>query len=214
MNLRRRRLLAFAAGGLVLGLGATVTTLASWTDTEWVWGGTGDGASTGLTASRFNMQQNTGATDDANWTDLETAPGGQLNFTLAALKLSPSDTIYAFMQVRPGIASADGDVALAGATASTGTTLFTALRYGAKSHITRAQCTAANYAANGTLLVASNTALTSGSAATTFEISGATATVGGTPVGVCFQVTLPAGSARSLQGVTTQPVWSFTATSK
>ena len=53
----RRKVMAVAAAGLVLGVGASVT-LAAWTDTEWVFGGNGAGGP-GVGTSTFEVQQST-----------------------------------------------------------------------------------------------------------------------------------------------------------
>ena len=211
---KQRRGLALAAGGLVLAIGATVTTLAAWQDHEYVWSGTGDTNSTGLTSSTFDVQQNTSAVDDANFVDHESATDlGQLNFSVNAGALTPGDTVYAFMQLRTVTGSRGGTLTLSPATAAPANALATALTYGSRSGATRADCTAAGYAGNGTVLVPVGSALTTGSGSTAFTLGAATGAAPGASVGLCFAVTLPAGTSRSVGGLTTQPVWHFDATS-
>ena len=91
---RRRKIAAIAAGALVVGVGATYT-LATWNDSEWVWGGANN--TPGVGTGEFEVQQNaTSPFSDtgADWADRETNPGGGLTFSAGALSLSPGDTIY------------------------------------------------------------------------------------------------------------------------
>jgi hypothetical protein len=44
-------------------------------------------------------------------------------------------------------------------------------------------------------------------------LAGATSSVAGVPTGFCFEVTLPAGTASTLQGKTATATWRFVATS-
>ena len=92
---RRRRVLALAAGAAVLGLGATAS-FAAWTDTEWVFGGTGADAA-GLGTSTFEMEQ---SFDGADWTQNEAQPGESMTFSAGALTLSPGDETFAGVAVR------------------------------------------------------------------------------------------------------------------
>lgn len=107
-----RKIAAIAAGVLVVGVGATYT-LASWNDSEWVWGGAGN--TPGVGTETFEVLQNTtSAFDDgsANWANRETNPGGGLTFTAGALSLSPGDTIYAPVALRTDTDSAGATVTL------------------------------------------------------------------------------------------------------
>lgn len=89
---RRRKVAAILAGGLVLGVGATVT-LAAWNDSEF--------ASVTLTAGTFNLQ---GSVDGTTWTDhLNTTeePAAALEFEVPlAENLSPGDVVYAPFALR------------------------------------------------------------------------------------------------------------------
>jgi predicted ribosomally synthesized peptide with SipW-like signal peptide len=88
---RRRvsgRVRALLAGGLVLGVGATVT-LAAWNDSEF--------ATATFQAGTFNLQ---GSTDGTAYSDHASAPGAALGFSVNANTLSPGDVIYAPYAVR------------------------------------------------------------------------------------------------------------------
>lgn len=107
---RNRKVAAIAAGMLVVGVGATYT-LASWTDSEWVWGGA-DGTP-GIGTSSFNIEQNTSASlADEEWTDAPTNSGGSLTFQLNPTGLTPGDSIYAPVALRAGADSVQGEVTL------------------------------------------------------------------------------------------------------
>jgi predicted ribosomally synthesized peptide with SipW-like signal peptide len=200
------------AGGLVLGVGSAAT-LAAWTDTEWVWGGSGAGDN--IATSVFELEQNT-AGDTPVWVNEETAPGGQLSFGLGATDLTPGDTIYAHVQLRAAADSDAGTVTLDGAVdqVAPSDALFAALVYAANSGVTLANCNAAGFA-TGTTLVAAATPLTTGSGATSITVTAAPdAVTPGTPVDLCFAVTLPDIPAnQALQGQEAQPAWAFQAIS-
>ncbi|MET0435152.1 MAG: SipW-dependent-type signal peptide-containing protein [Cellulomonas sp.] len=212
----RGRLRAVLAGAGVLGIGAAVT-LAAWTDTEWIFGGTdSDGTPIGTTV--FEIQQNVydgqSFQNRENWPTDATA--GRLNFTVAAASLSPGAVVYAPMQLRAAPGSVGGTVVLNAAQQGTGTDpgLFGALVYQARTGVSQASCNAAGIS-GGTALAPASTPLGTGGSAS-FTVAGAPdATTAGTPVDVCFQITMPAtATGDALQGKAVVPVWSFTATSQ
>lgn len=95
-----RKIAAIATGVLVVGVGASYT-LATWNDSEWVWGGASNQPGVGTDIFEVNQNTTSPFTDDtANWTNRETNPGGELTFTTGALHLSPGDTIYAPVALR------------------------------------------------------------------------------------------------------------------
>lgn len=209
------RLRAVLAAAGVLGIGAAVT-LAAWTDTEWIFGGTNnDGTPIGTTV--FEVEQN--VYDTAGFANRETAPAdggtaGRLNFTVQAASLSPGAVVYAPMQLRAAAGSVAGTAVLNAGAAATGSDagLFGALVYQAKTGIPQASCNAAGISGGTALVPASSPLTTAGSAS--FAIPAGTAGAAGTPVDVCFQITMPASATNTaLQGKTVTPVWSFTATS-
>ncbi|GAA3945039.1 SipW-dependent-type signal peptide-containing protein [Microbacterium soli] len=95
-SLRRRRISAVLAGGLVLGVGAAVT-LAAWNDSEW--------ATSTFTAGSFDLE---GSTDGVNFTDhaAEDDAAG-LGFAVDADDIVPGQTLYALYSIRL-IGTADG----------------------------------------------------------------------------------------------------------
>jgi predicted ribosomally synthesized peptide with SipW-like signal peptide len=215
---RRRpgRVRALLAGGLVLGVGSAAT-LASWTDTEWVFGNGGAGGTGGVAAAVFEVQQNVwdGAGGTAQFADRETqAAAGGLTFSpLKARSLSPGDVVHAPMQLRTTTGSVAGTVTLRGAVAAAGSDagLFGALRYSVRTGVPREACDAAAFAGAGlgTPLTAAGAALTTGSATGALALPAATASAPGTPVDLCFAITLPSGVPDALQGTAASPVWAF-----
>ncbi len=216
-NRKRRstgRLRAILAAVGVLGIGAGVT-LAAWTDTEWIFGGSN--TDTPIGTSVFEIEQN--VYDGQSWQNRENWPtdatAGKLNFTVAATTLTPGSVVYAPVQLRAAPGSTGGTAVLNGAVAgpNTNAALFAALTYQVRTGVTQANCNAAGIGA-GTTIVAAGQPLTANGTAS-FPIGAATnATTAGTPVDVCFQITMPASATSSaLQGQTVTPVWNFVATS-
>ncbi len=190
------RLLAILAVGMLLGLGA-VATMAAWSDSAFSTGSFGTNA--------FNIQ---GSVDGGTtWAEMATAPGGTLPFAVNAASLTPGDTVYAPISLRidPNAQNFGATVSLSGANL-TGGNLTTTLRYAAKSGVSAANCTSSGFAANGTALVAANTALSVGSGSTTFALA-----KDSTPVSVCFAVTLPSSATASTQNDTATATWQFIA---
>ncbi|MEJ5946087.1 SipW-dependent-type signal peptide-containing protein [Pseudokineococcus basanitobsidens] len=232
---RRRtgRLRALLAGGLVVGVGSAVT-LASWTDTEWVFGAGGAGGED-VAAGVFEVQQNVwdGAGGGARFAAASTTAtaaaasgagqfvdrerqelAGTLAFTpLAATSLSPGDVVYAPMQLRTTAGSAAASVTLRGAVKGSGDDLFfSALRYAVRSGVERGACGAAAFAPGspaGTSLVASGSGLAAGSVPGALQLSAGTDDAPGEAVDLCFAITLPGGSSDSLQGRGVSPAWAF-----
>lgn len=114
---RNRKIAAIAAGLLVIGVGATYT-LATWNDSEWVWGGA-DG-DPGVGTNSFNVQQDAASpfTAPGVFADFEANPGDELTFSAGALSLTPGDTIYAPVALRTASSSVAGTVELQGAVAA------------------------------------------------------------------------------------------------
>jgi predicted ribosomally synthesized peptide with SipW-like signal peptide len=123
-----QKVVALAAAGLVLLSGATVTSLAAWTDTEWVNGGVE--TLPGLGTSTFDVQQNV-TTDSTSWASQETSPGGVVDFGSTASALTPGTSVYGFVRLRTVTNSLGGTLTLLHETSVTGSPFLTALRYGA-----------------------------------------------------------------------------------
>lgn len=111
---KRAKIMAIAAAGLIVGVGGSVT-LAAWVDTEWVYGGNGNGGP-GVGTSTFIVEQNraAGATSAVGtWESEPDNPGGSLTFTGdLPLALTPGDTVVAPVALRttPTPASIAGTV--------------------------------------------------------------------------------------------------------
>lgn len=228
-SVRTRKIAAIAAGVLVVGVGATYT-LASWTDSEWVWGGaTGDNP--GIGTSMFEVEQLT----EGSWHDDETNPGGALDFTTAALALTPGDTVYAPVSLRTKVNSIGGDVTLQGAVAAAGIAhsdaddrLWDAVELSVytSADATAPSCLAADFDADDWTAVAgvSGVSLDTGATAVTGAqaLAAATTSVPGAPQHYCFVLHLPADAetdgqsatpAYSLMNRTIAPAWEFAAES-
>lgn len=206
---KAKKAVALTAAGVVLVAGATVSSLAAWTDTEWVWGG-GSGTP-GVGTSSFEVQQNVTA-DSTSWMDQEKSPGGKIDFGVNANSMTPSDTVYAFVRLRTEPGSDAGKLALNGAASSIeGQKLFAALTYEARIVGTSADCSATGFPGAGTSLVPAGSQLTTGDTGT-FTLAKNAAE----EKTVCFALTLPESAAadEALQGLGTTPVWNFTAISQ
>lgn len=214
-NTNRKKAVALSAAGLVLVAGATVSSLAAWTDTEWIFGGAG--GKPGIGTSSFNVQQNVTA-DTSSWTDQESRPGGQIEFSTQASSMTPGDTVHAFVRLRTAKGSDAGDLTLNADVpfTSSSTLLYNALTYQAGRVAGPAACNAAGLAASVAAdeqLVAAGSKLTvDGSSTFTLQADS------GNEETICFALTLPDtaenAANKKLQGQTATPVWNFEAISK
>lgn len=201
-RLRRRRLGALLAGGLVLGIGS-LATIAAWTDTE--------NATGSFAASVFDTEsQSAGSPTYASRT---TAPGAALTF--AATGMSPGVSFYAWLNVRTTPATnVAGTIALTAA-ANNGGGLVGALQYRA------VRMTAANPTAScGAAAFTGSPAFIAGGASSYLPVTQVPASptasaigAAGAQLGFCFEVRIAAGSANSYQGQTATVTWTFTSTS-
>lgn len=211
-----RKLVAITVGAMVVGIGATYT-LASWSDSEWVWGGI-DG-DPGLGTSTFNVQQNVSSPfdGDADWVDQDTNPGNELVFSAGALSLSPGDSVYAPVALRTQQDSVGGDNTLQGAIPAAGISisdddddLWDAIQvsvFTAAGDTPPAPCNAAG-------IVSWEQILQDKPLGTVAEVSQFLAADAGSTQHYCFVVTLPAGADAGLQGRTIAPAWEFKAISQ
>lgn len=217
---RSGKIRALLASGLVLGVGATFT-LAAWTDNEWVFGGAGPDDTPGTKI--YAMEQNTVAPfAEESWTDEPNANGGRLDFTIKAASMLPGDTVYAPFQLRAKVKSEALTVTLAEARQADGaveptnsTSLYEALVYRAWVGVDAVNCTAAGVKVGTSVMDlvgsdADGSLPLSTVGADSFVLPAASATEAGTPVNLCFAMTLPAGADASLQGKNVVPVWRFT----
>lgn len=209
---RRRKIVAIAAVGAVVLAGATVTSLASWLDQEWVTAGVN--GTSGIASSSFEVQQHVATDTVTLWHDRETGPGGVVDFGSLASTLSPGVSAVGYVSLRTTVGSVAGTLTLqpAPGNASSGT-LGTALRYSAWLHDTSATCTASTYASGAISQLVNDQALTVGSGATTFALAAGTSTLAGDDQTVCFRITLPSGASDTLQGQTASVGWYFDAVS-
>ena len=215
---RNRKIAAVAAGLLVVGVGATYT-LASWNDSEWVWGGA-DG-DPGIGTSEFNVQQDATSPYAAPgaFGDFESNPGDELTFSAGAVALTPGDSTYAPVALRTATDSISGDVVLQGAVpaagvtvADTGNLLWDAIRvdvYTSTGASPAGACDATGIAATGWLQIVADATL--GTVANDTQSLDANA---GSTQHYCFVLNLPDTPAnQALQGKSIAPAWEFAATS-
>lgn len=216
---RRTRVAALVAGGALV-VGGVGYTLASWTDTEWVFGGNGTGGP-GIGTSTFEVEQNVTGDLASGWTQAEDAPGQEMTFTLDAVALSPGDATYAGVRLRTVAGSIAGDVRMAEAEAAGGVTatdpgelLWQALQVRVAATAAGVPCGATAFT-TGTVIADGPLASTGATAAQ------ALAANAGSEQTYCFEVSLPttpslpAGVALdALQGRTAAPAWMFDARSR
>jgi predicted ribosomally synthesized peptide with SipW-like signal peptide len=212
-RITRSHVFALLSGGIVLGLGASAT-LASWNDSEWVFGGV-DSSVSGVVASTFEVQQNRGS----GWGDFETSPGGALTFVAPTSGLTPGDAAYTQVSLRTAAGSIAGDLSLQGGTAAP-TPAFAASDSGLWAALrlrvvvttgTPGACDAAAFGSGATYVIGSFATATSLDAAGT--ITRSIAADGGTQQNYCFQLLLPLTAPDALQGTGVSPVWEFRAAS-
>lgn len=213
---------ALLASGLVLGVGASFT-LAAWTDNEWVFGGAGPDNDKTPGTKIYAMEQNTVVPPaEAKWTDQGSPNGGGLDFTIEASKLLPGKTVYAPFQLRAKAKSETLTVTLAEARQATpavdpsnSTALYEALVYRAWVGLDAANCTAEGIKTGTSVknLVGSDTAGSlplSTLGADAFTLPAGVSGAAGSPVNLCFAMTLPADAPATLQGKNVVPLWRFT----
>ena len=199
------RVRALLAGGLVLGIGAAVTS-AAWNDSEF--------ATATITTSTFNTESSVGGTA---YTDNVASPGTTVTLPVGAF--SPGVTGYLPVLIRTKATSIAGTVVLNGAvfTGTDATLLSTAFVY--RVVRTTATCDATAFTGSPTWVVGTSTA-SAAPALTVGQNGGVTNVVAagapsapGAATGFCFEVTLPSAAASTLQGKTASATWQFVATS-
>jgi predicted ribosomally synthesized peptide with SipW-like signal peptide len=201
-NRRRRVLLrvrALLAGGLVLGVGGTMT-LAAWNDSEFAAGT--------FSASSFALQSSTDS--GGTWQEHATS-GTAATMSFNAAGMSPGAVNYAPIWVRTTAGSVSGTLALQGGQLAAGGNagLFAALDYRVVRY-TSGSCAAGQFTAGASYIVGSSSSKV---ALGTAGSSTAVAANSGTPVQLCFEITLKAAAANSLQGTTAGTVWEIKGTS-
>ncbi len=214
----KRKVAAIAAGALVVGIGATYT-LASWTDSEWVWGGAA-GGTPGVGTSSFEVEQSVDG--GTTWTNDLASPGGLLSFTTGALALTPGDTTYAPVSLRTQSGSVAGSTTLKAAVANsavtgTSTDLWDAIRVTVytSNAASAPACSSTNTSMTGWTSITglANVILGTDAGAAQSLPAGTDAATAGAQQHYCFALTLPAGSPDTLQGAKIAPVWKFDSTS-
>lgn len=202
--IRRLRIRAVLAGGLVLGLGATAT-LAAWTDDEH--------ARSSVEAARFGIE---GTVNGTTYAEHPVGSPATLSWTPTTPPFIPGATTYARFGVRTIAASAAGTVtfqqptldgvATTGAEGVADQALLGALRYSVRVVTTpTADCAAVFAGSQGTALVTSQRLdATIAPAAQSLPAAGASGQT------YCMQLVLPADAASAAQGGAFGITWRFT----
>lgn len=210
---RRNKIMAIAAAGTVLAAGIGITSLAAWTDTEWVNGGFN--GTPGVGTSAFEIEQNV-TTGTTGWTNDLASPGGVVDFSALAQQLTPGDTVYGFVRLRATPDSVAGTENLVSDTAAL-TGLAQYLSYGAVvlDPADGSSCTATTFGrGTATVLTAAGSALTASGGTSFVMAAGGGGTTPGVERTICFQLALPAtGVPDTAQGLTFSPIWHFAAQS-
>jgi predicted ribosomally synthesized peptide with SipW-like signal peptide len=199
----RLRLRALLAGGLVLGIGATVT-LAAWSDSEYT-------AAT-FTSGRFGIL---GGSNGGSFADHPTSPGPTLVFSPVLTGVYPgSGAGFTSVQIRTasvasgGFDSVAGVVRLQTSTAATGN-LAAALVYAVRVMPSGALCNEALFSnAAAPVIVPNATPLTTAVAASAANVQTLPAAAGGT-VSYCIRIELPTAAADNAQNGTATVTWQF-----
>lgn len=180
--LKNRKTRALLAGGVVLGVGATMT-LAAWSDSEWATGTFGTGG--------FTFQ---GSLDGQTFTEHATPTGAAtLDFTLDASNLTPGASVEATYWVKAEGADADVTIATPVIAEGADAALVGAL---AVSFYDGTDCT-------GTAIATGDLKNTSATARTATN---------GTALATCIKVTLDADYSNRAALTTGAVAWEFEAT--
>lgn len=191
---RAQRVRAVLAGGLMLGVGATIT-LATWNDSEFAQGT--------FTAGTFNL---VGSVDGSTYSEHATvgAPAA-LVFVVNPTLLAPGDVVYAPFAVRLDAATTNDAVV----------TISNPATSGVVSNLTYTLIQPATFgcavATTGTTLVAAGTAVGVVPGTPTLSLLKGVTALPGAPAFLCFKVTAGASIAQAQTGTAT---WQFAAVSQ
>lgn len=183
------RVRALLAGGLVLGVGTTLT-LAAWTDSEYSAGT--------YTASVFGIEGSTGGVFAEHAT---TGTAAAMSFDAGAM--SPGAVAYGFLDVRTTAASTVGGTAALTESVPTGSTLIT------NNLVYRVAVVPAGTACSGAAYGGSDT----GAGSVFAGASGPLGSAAQDTVRFCFRVTMAAGTPSTAQGQSGTITWRVTGTS-
>lgn len=192
-----RRLRAVLAGGLVLGVGATLS-LAAWNDSEY--------ATANFVASVFNTESNSGT----GWAHNTTAPGATLTF--AATGMSPEVSHFALLDVRTTAASTVAGTVALNSSAEAGA-LADALQYRSVLISAATICDAAAFGGTPTWIAGNASTYIASGEMPVSTPSTAIAAAAAQTLRYCFEVRIMPGTDNSFQGEEGTLTWGFTATS-
>jgi predicted ribosomally synthesized peptide with SipW-like signal peptide len=211
-SIRRDRVFALAAAGVVLVGGIGAASFAAWNDIEWI---TGDAGADGpITTSVFEVEQF--AAGDTVWDHYETEAGANaVNFGPQSAALTPGDTVYAWVSLRTVADSLGGELTLRGDTVITPAEITEAVTYGARMVADAATCTAVGFAASTDVIVISGAALDDDATELITLAAAPNDTTPGAEQTVCIAIDFALSFADddALQGQVLTPVWHFDAVS-
>lgn len=194
---RSRTIRAVLAGGLVLGIGVSVTT-AAWTDTEVATGS--------FAASVFGTQSSVNG--GITWADNTLTPAV---LAFAAGGFSPTVTKYAALNLRTVPNSLPGTISLGAAVITADTGLVGGLQLRVVAYSGTGPCAAEAFSAGAAYVVGSSA---TPAALTAAAVSSPALTAAqGTPTTLCFQVSMPTGASSTFQGRSLTATWTVTSTS-
>jgi len=198
---------AILAGGLALGVGATMT-LAAWNDSEF--------SSTTVTASRFDIVGDTsGQTGGTAFTEHATVEGaGVVTYSPAAMGMSPGTVSFGTVAIRTTAdTNVAGTVVVQQAGSAPSTELAAALRYAIRAIPGGASCNAALFSNASAAVVVPNGTPFSTAIAPAGQVAQPLSAAGANTVTYCVRIELPAGAPSTLQGGAVIAYWQFLATS-
>lgn len=185
------------AGGLVLGLGFSVT-MAAWTDTEVASGSFG--------ASVFGTQSSVNA--GLQWADNTGIPA-VLAFPIGGF--SPTVTKYAALNLRTIPNSLAGTASLGAAVITADTGLVSGLQLRVVRYAGTGACSSDAFTAGASYIVGTS-AVAAALTAPGTQTSALTAAQGAVTT-LCFQVSMPSGASTTFQGKSLTATWTVTSTS-
>lgn len=197
---RRRKIQALAAGGLVLGVGATAT-LAAWNDTETTTGT--------FAAGQFVLEANTSGDD---WESTKT-----MNFENTVL--APGHSVYSAVVLRSSAdTSVDGEVTVSGQGAPDGLNQslgFRAVTVDPAKNADAVSCEAETFSSSNTYVFGSDTEYASMSGEVQSDPSQpqALASHQSETIAYCFEVQLDPEATNETQNLTADYSWTFNAQS-
>jgi|GEM_PF-919910 len=195
---RRRKIQALAAGGLVLGVGASAT-LAAWTDYETAAGE--------FVTGQFNLEANTGGVQWSN--------NNEMRFQDVAL--APGQSVYAPIVLRSSTdTTVDGDVTVSGSGATDGLNSalgFRAVTVAPADSADEVECSPETFRTENDYVLTSDGDYVSMSGEVQAETSQLLKAQSAETIAYCFEVQLDPDADNETQDLLADYTWTFHAQS-